>query len=268
VFDHFAVIGNPIAHSLSPFIHHYFARQSQELLVYEKVLGDTQLFEQQVADFFREKGKGLNITLPFKQRAFALAQVATQRSQRAQAANTLWMHNNQIHADNTDGIGLIQDITRYLSLEGKNILIVGAGGAARGIILPLLELNPALVTVTNRTKDKLDALQFDFPAISVIPLAALSGCFDVVINATSVSLTHNTLELPVALMKQKPFCYDLAYALKKPTSFVHQAQTFDCHAVDGLGMLVEQAAESFYIWHGIKPSTEGLVDLLRNANRP
>ncbi|MCL9683786.1 shikimate dehydrogenase [Legionella maioricensis] len=259
----FAVIGNPITHSLSPVIHQHFAHQMNIELTYEKIKGDEQHFEQQVSDFFIRDGKGLNVTLPFKQRAFAMAQKSTLRCQLAGAANTLWLQENQLHADNTDGIGLIRDLTRYIELQGKNILILGAGGAARGIIHPLLGANPHTLTVANRTVEKVIELQRDFPLVRCSELDKVTGSFDLIINATSASLAGKTVSVPENVMSQKPVCYDLAYKQKEPTPFVHYAKNWGCDAVDGIGMLVEQAAEAFFIWNAVMPETEPVLSLLR-----
>lgn len=259
----FAVIGNPIEHSLSPVIHQHFAKQTNICLSYEKIKGDNSRFEQQVKDFFIHGGQGLNVTLPFKQRAFALAQKKTPRCQQAGVANTLWLDKNQLHADNTDGLGLLRDLTPYLILQGKNILILGAGGAARGIIPALLTTNPTTLTIANRTPETVSRLQRDFPAIQSMELDNLSGIFHLIINATSASLEGETLELPASLLSQKPLCYDLAYLKNKPTPFVAQTQRAGCKAMDGLGMLVQQAAESFFIWNQVKPETSPVLNLLR-----
>lgn len=263
MFQHYAVIGNPVSHSLSPVIHHYFAEQTDIELRYEKIKGDDHIFEQQVVEFFANHGKGLNVTLPYKQRAFAMAEVQTSRCRLAGAANTLWMKENQLHADNTDGIGLIRDLTRYMILQDKNILILGAGGAARGIIYPLLEQKPAALSLCNRTLEKAKELQAEFSQIHCIELNKLSGQFDLIINATSASLEGTSLILPAEITEQKPFCYDLAYKQKEMTPFVQYAKSIGCDAVDGLGMLVEQAAEAFKIWNEVMPQTGPVLKLLR-----
>lgn len=259
----FAVIGNPIEHSLSPDIHQYFAQQTKRILSYEKILGDEQCFAQQVSDFFATGGKGLNITLPFKQQAFALAAAKSNRCSQAGAANTLWMDEQRIWADNTDGVGLIRDLTRYTAVEQARILILGAGGAVRGIIAPLLAEKPAQLMVANRSFAPLPQLQLEFPQISCSALNSISGLFDIVINATSASLLGAEISLPESLMSAGPFCYDLAYQLKCSTAFVRYAKALGCTAVDGLGMLVEQAAESFYLWHDVRPDTQEVLHALR-----
>lgn len=263
VLQYFAVMGNPIEHSLSPFIHHYFAKQTHMHLIYEKIKVEEQGFKQQVSDFFSQNGKGLNITLPFKQQAYAMAEQTTPRCKRAGAANTLWMENHQLHADNTDGIGLIRDLNRYFDLQGARILILGAGGAARGIIAPLLEHHLADLAITNRTLATAMQLQNDFPGLRCIKATELIGEFDLIINATSASLAGELAIVPKDCLTTRPFCYDLAYNQKDSTPFVQYAQAADCIAVDGLGMLIEQAAEAFFIWHGVRPETDELLNLLR-----
>lgn len=261
----FAVIGNPIEHSLSPQIHQQFALQLSISLSYEKIQGNDPGFETQVLDFFKYGGRGLNVTLPFKQRAFALAQHFSARCSSAGAANTLVMKENQLYADNTDGVGLIRDLSRVVELQNKDILILGAGGAARGIIYPLLDMQPTSLTLVNRTIEKAELLQKEFPQIKISSFAHLEGSFDVIINATSASLDGNLLTLPDDIMAQTPFCYDLAYNLQKMTSFVRYASNLGCKAADGLGMLVEQAAEAFYLWHGIMPLTAPVLQNLRDG---
>jgi len=183
-----AVIGNPIAHSLSPLIHHAFAQQCSFPLLYEKIQGHDVDFEQQVSDFFAAGGKGLNVTLPFKQRAYMMADRRSERCIKAGAANTLWHENNKLVADNTDGIGLLSDLYRYISLVNTRILILGAGGAARGIIHPLLEAQPQKLIVANRSLEPLEKLQAEIAQIHCISLAHLEGEFDLIINATSAGI--------------------------------------------------------------------------------
>lgn len=257
--NRFAVMGNPVAHSLSPFIHYYFAKQMGIQLSYEKIEVAEENFESQVADFFAEGGKGLNITLPFKQKAFMLAVERTSRCKQAKAANTLWVNEGRLHADNTDGIGLIRDLAKYLVLEGKQVLLLGAGGAARGIIGPLLAAKIAQLTVVNRTEEKANALQTDFPEIKCSRIAELTDTYDLIINATSASLMDKKMALPPTLLKPSTLCYDLAYNTKVATPFVEWAQEHGSLGVDGLGMLVEQAAEAFFIWHGLRPETSSVL---------
>lgn len=261
----FAVIGNPVAHSLSPVIHQHFAQQFKLSLTYEKIKGDDLLLEEQITTFFSHCGVGLNITLPYKQRAFVMADQPTERCKLAGAANTLWMKDNRLHADNTDGIGLIRDLTRYMKLQGKNILILGGGGAARGIIYPLLEMSPAILTVVIRRMEQGEELRKEFPQIQVTTLDKPDEQFDLIINATSSSLSGESIILPDALMSHHPFCYDLSYNQKEETSFVAYTRSLGCDSIDGLGMLVEQAAEAFSIWNGVLPKTATILHLLRQV---
>lgn len=255
----YAVMGNPIAHSLSPKFHVLFARQMGIRLTYEKILIDLPHFEQQVEAFFRQGGKGLNITLPCKERAFAMSDKISERGRQAKAVNTLWMEQSLLCADNTDGIGFLRDIQRYVDLPGKRVLILGAGGAARGIIGPLLTVNGLQLSIVNRTALKLQPLLNDFPQLTTFPFADLADKrFDVIINATSAQ----ELPLPSALTTNQPFCYDLTYNLHHPTPFLVWAQAERCTAKDGLGMLVEQGAEAFFIWHGVRPDTEAALRML------
>ncbi len=250
----YAVMGNPIAHSLSPDIHATFARQTMRTMVYDKIFVDLDQFEAQVLSFFEGGGQGLNITLPFKQRAFMLSDLQTQRSQQAGVANTLWMHEGKLYADNTDGIGLIKDLSRHVSVADARVLLIGAGGAARGIVHALLDEKPKEVVVVNRSQDKAEALQRLAPGISRAPtMADVSGAFDILVNATSSSLSANETPFPVSWLQGSPFCYDLSYSKTRDTPFVVWARQSGAHAIDGYGMLVEQAAESFYIWHGVRP---------------
>jgi shikimate dehydrogenase len=250
-----AVIGTPITHSLSPLIHQAFAEQTNLALSYEKIQGDARLFEQQVLDFFAIGGKGLNVTMPYKLRAFEMAEIASQRCLMAGAANTLWIKDSKIHADNTDGIGLVRDLTRYVTLLNARVLILGAGGAARGIIHPLLAERPQSIAVANRSFGPLEKLQEDIPHVNCIAWKHLTGQFDVLINATSAGTSGDNISLPAELFFHHPFCYDLGYNGNGLTPFVAYTKQKGCLAVDGLGMLVEQAAESFYIWHGVRPDT-------------
>ncbi|USQ13506.1 shikimate dehydrogenase [Legionella lytica] len=263
MFQRFAVMGNPIDHSLSPVIHQYFAKQAGIQLTYAKIKADEQSFEQQLTNFFHQQGRGVNVTLPFKQRAFMMAQQTTERCKLAGAANTLWMNDNQLHADNTDGVGLIRDLHHYINLPGKRVAILGAGGAARGIIHPLLQNKLAELVIVNRTQAKGIELQQLFPQIQVQSINQLNGVFDLIINATSASLAGQLPSLPLECLTTKPLCYDLSYQKQEDTAFVYYAKECGCEAVDGLGMLVEQAAEAFLIWHGFKPETQTVLEYLR-----
>ena len=262
--NRYAVMGNPVGHSLSPVIHQFFALQTGKTLVYEKIVIDLDNFEQQVIEFFSEGGKGLNITLPCKARAFAMSAKARPRCEQARAANTLWWQSGALHADNTDGVGFIRDISRYVDLTGCRILLLGAGGAARGILGPLLEVRPAEVTIANRNLEKAEALQREFITLEVCSLERLEEkTYDVIINATSASLDGTCVRLPPSLITPASFCYDLAYQKHQATPFVAFAREQGAQATDGLGMLVEQAAEAFFIWHQVMPDTTMVLDALR-----
>lgn len=259
----FAVIGNPIAHSLSPLIHQAFAKACGMQLSYERILGEDENFEAQICSFFSSGGRGMNVTLPFKERAYVLAEVKHPACEAAKAANTLWLDEGQLQADNTDGSGLVSDLGRYIDLQGKSVLVLGAGGACRGIIAPLQKAGIASLLVANRQIDRAEAVKSDFPLIEITTFADLSGEYDLIINATSASLAGTGLQLPDSLWASKPFCYDLAYNRSEATVFVKMARDMGCQAVDGLGMLVEQAACAFEIWLGIKPETESVITSLR-----
>ncbi|KTC87989.1 MULTISPECIES: shikimate dehydrogenase [Legionella] len=261
--NRFAVMGNPIAHSLSPFIHQQFAEQTGIALSYEKILVPEDDFEAQVTHFFVQGGKGLNITLPFKQRAFAMAAVLRPRAMQAKAVNTLWMQDGQLHADNTDGIGFIRDLSHYLNLAEKHVLLLGAGGAARGIITPLLEAGVAELVIANRSEENAKRLKADFAQIKCSSFSELAGHFDLIINATSASIAEEKLGLAPSLLKPTTLCYDLAYNRQAPTPFVEWAHEQRTAGADGLGMLVEQAAEAFLIWHGVKPDARAVLQELR-----
>jgi shikimate dehydrogenase len=255
----YAVFGNPIAHSLSPIIHQQFSLQTGVSLCYKKIEVPLLQFEEVVTDFFKQGGKGLNITLPFKERAYAMADVQSPRASTAGAANVLWMEGYSLHADNTDGVGLIRDLQQHaIPLTHKAILLLGAGGAARGIIGPLLQENPASLTLANRTFEKAQLLQQVFPLVITCQLDKLRQDYDLIINATSASFNDRALLVPQAIFSNHPFCYDLAYGKNRATPFVQKAKQLGCTAMDGTGMLIEQAAEAFFIWHGIRPRSLSL----------
>lgn len=261
--QYFAVVGNPIAHSLSPAIHQQFAAQLGIDLSYSKIKGDELHFEQQIDDFFAANGAGLNITLPFKLRAFAMAEQHSERCVRAGAANTLWLNGGKLMADNTDGVGLLRDLSQHTVIAQQHILILGAGGAARGIIQPLLNGNPASLTVANRSNDKMCEFKRDFPQIRWCTLNELGCGYDVIINATSATQSLQQPLLPQKLIEHSLFCYDLSYQLHGHTPFIAAVHECGGRAIDGLGMLVEQAAEAFRLWHGLQPATAEIMNSLR-----
>lgn len=258
----FGVMGRPIAHSLSPLIHTEFSRISGIALSYEAILVAEGGLSAAVFAFFQNGGHGLNITQPFKEEAYKLCQWHSKRAKQAMAVNTLWMKAGQLCGDNTDGVGLVRDLSRYQPLLGQRILILGAGGAVRGILGPLFSQLPTSVALANRSFLRAERLSDLFPRLQIFPLDAILGEFDVLIYASSAALTHQTLILPDALIKPGLFCYDLSYKLKGDTPFVAFAKSKGARAVDGLGMLIEQAAAAFERWHGLRPNTASLKALL------
>jgi shikimate dehydrogenase len=267
--DRYAVVGNPIAHSKSPLIHAEFARQTGEDISYTAILAPLDGFADTLREFRKAGGKGLNVTVPFKQEAWRLANSLSERATLAQAVNTLKFDDSGIYGDNTDGAGLVRDIVHNLGLrlESRRILLMGAGGAARGVLLPLLEQRPALLAIANRTPDKALALQAQFASYGKVAggdYAALAGeAFDVVINATSSSLQGELPPLPPKVFAPGALAYDMMYG-KGLTPFLAFAR--DQGAVrlaDGLGMLVEQAAESFFLWRGVRPDTAPVIAALK-----
>lgn len=270
--DRYAVIGNPIAHSKSPQIHAAFARQTGQELSYEALLAPLDGFAQTVADFRAHGGRGLNVTVPFKLEAFALAEHHTARAQAAGAVNTLAFGADGVLGDNTDGAGLVRDLTANLNfaLAGCRILLLGAGGATRGVLLPLLDSRPARLTIANRTVGKAEALAALFAAragdtaLDACGFDALAGRrFDLVINATAASLADALPPLPPGLYAEGALAYDMMYA-RAPTRFMRAALADGAARVaDGLGMLVEQAAESFTLWRGVRPDSAPVLAELR-----
>lgn len=274
--DRYAVIGHPVAHSQSPRIHAMFAQQTGQDISYEKLLAPLDGFAEIVNAFRQAGGRGANVTLPFKLQAYDLANDVSERARHARAANTLKFSEGHVFADNTDGVGLTRDIGVNLQfeLEGKRVLMMGAGGAARGVLLPLLEARPAIFAIANRTVEKALQLaqsnqhlpQAAHTVISGHGYADLAGHqFDLVINATSSSLTDELPPLPDRLLAPGALAYDMVYG-KGLTAFLAWAQAQNAaHLADGLGMLVEQAAESFLIWRGVRPETSPVIAELRKG---
>ena len=273
--DRYAVVGNPVEHSKSPEIHAAFARQSGQDMEYTRLLAPRDALRETLAAFRDAGGRGVNITLPFKLEAVALAHDVSQRAREAGAANFLHFEGNRIRADNTDGVGLTRDIVHNLrfALAGRRVLIAGAGGAARGVLAPILEFGPSLLTIANRTLEK--ALQLaeifrHLPAASAtvlraLPFEELAGHhFDLVINATSSSLQGTRLRLPAATFAPGALAYDMMYG-PAATPFLDFAAAQGARTADGLGMLVEQAAESFLLWRGVRPETAPVIAALRKA---
>lgn len=269
--DRYAVIGNPIAHSKSPALHAAFARQCGQDIRYEAILGPLDGFRAAVEAFRQAGGRGMNVTVPFKVEALALADTLTERARLAQAVNTLRFDAEGIFGDNTDGIGLVNDIQQRLgfAIGGKRVLILGAGGAARGSVLPLAEAGPARLVIVNRTQAKAEALREQFAgvaALDVEPCDGLAGqSFDLVINATSAGLHGESLPLPAGIFAPGALAYDMVYGSTE-TPFMVAARALGASRVsDGLGMLVGQAAESFFLWRGVRPDTAPVLQMLQGA---
>ena len=267
--DDYAVMGNPISHSKSPSIHTLFAEQTLQSILYTAIQVDLGGFTQAVGNFAASGGKGLNITVPFKQEAWALVNQHSERAERAGAVNTIKIEDDQLYGDNTDGVGLVNDLTSNhgIELKDKNILLMGAGGAARGVLVPLLKENPSSLFIANRTPDKAKDLAEDFSDTGNIEGGGYESLtdkkFDIVINATAASLRGELPPLPDTLLNDNASCYDMMYSAK-PTPFMEWATEHKATIVlDGLGMLVEQAAESFYIWRNVKPDTKSVIEKLR-----
>ncbi len=269
--DLYAVIGNPVAHSSSPLIHAAFARQTGQGMRYEAILAPEHAFAANVESFAQRGGKGLNVTVPFKLEAYKLAHRLTERAEAAQAVNTLAFGHDAILGDNTDGAGLVGDIASNLQfpLHAARILLMGAGGAARGALLPLLQQRPRMLTIVNRTRLRANELQERFSpygAVMSCDYADLQGQqFDLVINSTSASLKGElTPALPPGIFAQGALAYDMMYGIGL-TPFLQFAQEQGAaRFVNGLGMLVEQAAESFFVWRGIRPKTAPVIEMLRS----
>lgn len=266
--DLYAVMGNPINHSKSPQIHSAFAEQTEQDLIYSAILVPLEKFKHEADNFFRT-GMGLNITVPFKEDAWQYADTYSSRALRAGAVNTLIKkEDGSIHADNTDGIGMVRDITfnHGCAIKGKRVLVLGAGGAVRGILEPVLEEKPLEVIVANRTVSKAKALAEDFADVGTISgcgFDQVEGQFDLIINGTSASLSGELPPIPETVIHQQTTCYDMMYGAE-PTVFNQWAEKLNAGAtLDGLGMLVEQAAESFKAWRGVRPESRPVIGSIR-----
>ena len=265
--DRYAVIGNPIEHSRSPQIHAAFARQTGQDIEYARMLGDPNAFESEIAAFFADGGFGLNVTVPFKERAGRACEVLSDRARAAGAANTLTMRDGSLHGDNTDGVGLVRDlaVNHGFVFAGKQVLLLGAGGAVRGVLRPLLETGAARLVIANRTAAKASALAQE-AGVSGYGLDQLNGqSFDLIVNGTAAGLNAEVPAIPDDCLKPGGWTYDMFYG-REPTAFVAWGYAHGAiQALDGLGMLVEQAAESFSIWRGVRPETAAIIAELRNA---
>ncbi|QFU20454.1 shikimate dehydrogenase [Shewanella eurypsychrophilus] len=266
--DRYAVFGNPIAHSKSPLIHGLFAEETEQVLEYEALLAPIDGFETSLSEFWLNKGKGANVTVPFKEQAFKLCDELSELAQLAGAVNTLTLlENGHVRGDNTDGLGLVADLQRnFGSLVGKRVLLLGAGGAARGCILPMLNAGIDELSIHNRTHEKaavLAELFAEYGNISAVATDDLTASFDIIINSTSSSLSGDIPQIPTSVIDAETSCYDMMYS-KQITSFNSWASSLGASkVVDGLGMLVGQAAKSFELWRGVKPEVSSVLDALR-----
>ncbi|TRX00649.1 shikimate dehydrogenase [Candidatus Methylobacter oryzae] len=272
--DRYAVFGHPIKHSKSPRIHRLFAEQTGQTLEYSAQEVPAEQFQSSVAAFFAEGGKGLNCTVPLKELAWNYADSKTERAQFSKAVNTLALQaDGSILGDNTDGIGLVTDLlnNHAIPLLGMRILILGAGGASRGIIGPIIEQSPQTLVIANRTADKASQLADEFhrqgPITGYGYETLENKQFDLILNATSASLSGQLPPLPAGLLASGGNCYDLAYG-NEPTAFVRWGlENHAAKSLDGLGMLVEQAAEAFFIWRGVRPKTQPVIELLNSERQ-
>lgn len=276
--DKYAVIGNPVAHSKSPLIHEAFARQTAQDMSYERVLAGLDEFPAKVQELIAKGYKGVNVTVPFKFEAlqFALRNgTVNPLADKAGASNTLiFNEDGSVIAENTDGIGLVNDITKNIKfdIQHKKVLLLGSGGAAFGVLQPLVNANPDLIVISNRTFAKaqdaakilaeiIDASKSQ-TRVAAKPFDGLSGLeFDLVINSTSTGLTDTALPIPDTIFAKGCLAYDMMYGRETP--FMAQARRNGARVADGLGMLVEQAAEAFYLWRGVRPETQPVIDMVR-----
>jgi shikimate dehydrogenase len=260
--DRYAVIGHPVAHSRSPQIHRLFAAQCQQYMVYSAIDVAPEQLRTWVTKFFAASGCGLNVTVPHKQSLLTMPGRLSERARNAGALNTLVRDSQgQLLGDNTDGVGLVRDLTEHLgvTITAHRVLLLGAGGAARGVIAPLLEFNPAQLTVANRTIERAAALASSFAALGPVRPTTLSdlhgSTFDLIINATAASLQGEVPSVPASVLGKHSLCYDMGYG-DAETPFVRWARDHGAaRTASGLGMLIEQAAESFYAWRGLRPNT-------------
>ncbi len=267
----YGVIGHPITHSLSPKIHQAFAEQLNIQLQYDAIDIKPSEFEQQLTELKQQGYCGFNITVPFKEMAYQLSSQKSTYADIAQAVNTIYFEDQTVVGDNTDGIGFLRDLTinQQFSLLNKRILLLGAGGAARSILLPFIESCGAHIHIANRTVEKADKLAKQCSNQAVISISDFEQIpnenFDLVINATSYSITNDQNNFPQHIFLNNHFFYDLVYNLKSVTPFLQLAKQHGAKKlIDGLGMLIEQAAESFFIWHQIRPETKHMIETLKN----
>jgi len=262
VADRYAVVGNPVAHSKSPRIHAEFARATGQAMSYEAIEAPLGGFGAVVAAFRASGGKGLNVTLPFKEQAFALCTEVSERARMARAVNTL-MFTEGLFGDNTDGIGLVRDLAGNLQVDpkGKRVLLMGAGGAAQGVVAAFLAAGATELVIANRDVGRAQALAERFPGLKASGYGALATGFDIVVNATSAGLQGAAPPLPAGVLGPGVLAYEMVYG--RDTPFLAAARAAGARACDGLGMLVEQAAESFFLWRGVRPATAPVLERLR-----
>jgi shikimate dehydrogenase len=263
--DRYAIVGHPVGHSWSPFIHGLFAKQTGQTMSYRLLDLPPERFRAGAVEFFTAGGKGLNVTVPHKQAAAELVNELSPLAERAQAVNTISMRGNALVGDNTDGVGLMRDLTENIRFRvaGRTVLIIGAGGATRGILEPLLAARPAAVLIANRTPARAEDLIGVFRELGAIRAVGLDFVpdtpFDLIVNATSAGLSGDTPALPRETVSSATLCYDMSYG-KAETPFTAWATAAGAgQAVKGWGMLVEQAAESFFIWRGVRPDTRPVL---------
>ncbi|MGB1263519.1 MAG: shikimate dehydrogenase [Cognaticolwellia sp.] len=265
--DQYRVFGNPIAQSKSPFIHQHFAEQTKQVINYQSELVALDQFQQAVTRLIANQGKGANVTAPFKEQAFALCDEVSDRAQLAGAVNTLTFDKGRIYGDTTDGLGLVNDLRRHkIKLQGSKILLLGAGGAAKGVVQSLLAEAPNSLTIANRTLSKAQAIVTQYPQANVNAVTFAETehlVFDIIINATSAGLSGASLAISDQTIQNAQACYDMVYG-KELTAFLRQAKQLGVkQVVDGLGMLVGQAAESFQLWRNTRPNVEPVLTALR-----
>jgi shikimate dehydrogenase len=268
--DNYGVMGNPVSHSKSPAIHHAFARQTRQNVVYHALLVQPGCFDEALDEFQKAGGRGINVTIPFKYDAHVAVSQRTARADRARSVNTIWFDAaGTTHGDTTDGVGLIRDLRRNnIEVAGAAVLVLGAGGAVSGVLGDLLDCGPERLCIANRTLGKarelVQRLGSALPGMEAVAYEALAGRrFDLLINGTSLSLQGRAPPLPDGILKPGACCYDMVY-WDAPTAFMQWAEARNAARVlDGIGMLVEQAAESFYIWRGVRPEVAPVIKMLR-----
>ncbi|MGE0114668.1 MAG: shikimate dehydrogenase [Steroidobacteraceae bacterium] len=273
--DRYAVIGYPVKHSRSPFIHAMFAKQTGQQLSYQMLEVPPEYLATELPRFFAEGGKGLNVTVPHKQAVISMVEYRTPRAEFAGAINTIMiLEDGKLMGDNTDGVGLLNDLNNNLkfALKDKRILMLGAGGAARGVLAPLLQQHPAELVIANRNVERAAALAKEFQSLGDLKGVSFSdvgtASFDLIINATSASLQGEMPGVPDVIVGVQTLCYDMAYG-KDDTVFTHWAKQLGAaYAVQGWGMLVEQAAEAFFLWRGMRPDTMPVLVALQNPPPP